>query len=127
MESVLSWNRGAEHIYGYCAGEVVGKPVSILLPSDRPGDISNILDTIRRGGRVDRHETTAIRKDGQKVHVSLIVSPIFDAAGRIIGASSIARDITERKEAEDAALRESQSRLERSQAFSPGDDGSYRT
>jgi PAS domain S-box-containing protein len=114
---ILSWNRGAEHIYGYRAGEVVGKPASILLPSDRLEDISNILDRIRRGERVDRYETTRIRKDGKIVHVSLIVSPIFDAAGRIIGASSIARDITERKEAEDA-LRESEARLERSQAFS---------
>ncbi len=98
---VLSWNRGAENIYGYLAGEMVGKPVSILLPSDRPGDIYNILDGIRRGGRVDNYQTTRIRKDGKKVHISLTVSPIFDAAGRIIGASSIARDITERKEGEE--------------------------
>ncbi len=114
---VLSWNRGAEHIYGYRAGEVVGKPAFILPPSDRPEDISNILDAIRRGERVDHYETTHIRKDGKKVQISLIVSPIFDAAGRIIGASSIARDITKRKEAEDA-LRESEARLKRSQAFS---------
>ncbi len=114
---VLSWNRGAERIYGYRAGEVVGKPAFILPPSDRPGDISNILDAIRRGERVDHYETTHIRKDGKKVRISLIVAPIFDAAGRIIGASSIARDITKRKEAEDA-LRQSEARLERSQAFS---------
>ncbi|MGO9018154.1 MAG: PAS domain-containing protein [Syntrophobacteraceae bacterium] len=98
---VLSWNKGAEKIYGYPAGEVVGKPVSILLPSDRPEDLSNILDSIRRGERVDHYETARIRKDGKKVHISLIVSPIFDAAGIIIGASSIARDITERKEGEE--------------------------
>ena len=98
---VLSWNRGAENIYGYLAGEVVGKPISILLPSDRPGDLHNILDGIRRGERVDNYQTTRIRKDGKKVHISLTVSPIFDAAGRTIGASSIARDITERKEGEE--------------------------
>jgi PAS domain S-box-containing protein len=97
---VSSWNRGAENIYGYPAREVVGKPASILLPSDRPGDISNILDSIRRGERVERYETTRMRKDGKKVHIALIVSPILDAAGEIIGASSIARDITERKEGE---------------------------
>ncbi len=98
---ILSWNKGAENIYGYRAREVVGKTASILLPSDRPEDVSNILDSIRRGERVDHYETTRIRKDGKKVHISLIVSPIFDATGRIIGASSIARDITERKEREE--------------------------
>ena len=114
---VLSWNSGAENIYGYSAGDVVGKPVSILLPSDLQEDMSNILEKIRQGGRVDHYETTRMRKDGKKVHVSLSVSPIFNAPGRIIGASAIARDITERKDAEDA-LRESQSMLEHSQAFS---------
>jgi PAS domain S-box-containing protein len=98
---VSSWNRGAENIYGYSAGEVVGKPASILLPSDRPEDITYYLDSIRRGERVERYETTRIRKDGKKVHISLIVSPIFDPAGRIIGASSIARDITKRREGEE--------------------------
>ncbi|MGO9311292.1 MAG: PAS domain S-box protein [Syntrophobacteraceae bacterium] len=114
---IVSWNRGAEKMYGYRAGEVVGKPVSILLPSDLPEDQSNIFDSVRRGGRVDHYETTRNRKDGKKVHVSLFVSPIFNAPGRIIGASAIARDITERKKAEDA-LWESQSMLEHSQAFS---------
>ena len=114
---VLSWNRGAEKMYGYRAGEVVGKPVSILLPSDLPEDQSYIFDSIRRGDRVDHYETTRIHKNGKKVHVSLVVSPIFNAAGRIIGASAIACDITARKEAEDA-LRESQAMLEHSQAFS---------
>ena len=114
---VLSWNRGAENIYGYCAGEVLGKPVSILLPSDLPEDQYHIFESIKRGSRVDHYETTRIRKDGKKVHVSLVVSPIFNTAGRIIGASAIARDISRRKEVEDA-LRESQSMLEHSQAFS---------
>ncbi len=98
---VLSWNRGAENIYGYHAGEVVGKPVSILLPSDRPWDISNILDRIRRGEQIEHYQTIRISKDGKQVHISLTVSPIFDATGRIIGASSIARDITARKEREE--------------------------
>ncbi|MGP8089123.1 MAG: PAS domain S-box protein [Syntrophobacteraceae bacterium] len=98
---VLSWNKGAENIYGYHTGEVVGKPVSILLPSDLPGDVSNILDRIRRGEQVEHYQTTRISKDGKKVHISLTVSPILDATGRIIGASSIARDVTERKEREE--------------------------
>ena len=98
---VLTWNGGAENIFGYHAGEVVGKPVSILLPSDLPGDVSNILDRIRRGEQVEHYQTTRISKDGKKVHISLTVSPILDATGRIIGASSIARDITERKEREE--------------------------
>ncbi len=99
---VSSWNRGAENVYGYAAGEVVGKPASMLLPSDSAEDVSNIfniLDGIKRGERVDHYETARVRKDGKKVQVSLSVSPIFNAAGKIIGASSIARDITERKKA----------------------------
>lgn len=99
--NVSSWNRGAEKVYGYPAGEVVGKPASILLTSGAPEEVSNILDCIRRGERVDRYETALIRKDGRKVHVSLSVSPILNAAGKIIGVSSIARDITKRKKAEE--------------------------
>ncbi len=99
--TILSWNRGAEKIYGYSAGEVVGKHVSILLPDDLPDDAANNLARIRRGEQVEQYDTISIRKDGKRVHIHLAVSPILNAAGQIIGASSIARDITRRKEAEE--------------------------
>ena len=114
---ILSWNRGAEKIYGYSALEMVGKPASILLPNDLPEDVFNILARIRRGEQVEHYETARIGKDGKKVHVDLVVSPILNAAGQIIGASSITRDITERKEAEEA-LRKSEIQLARTRAFS---------
>lgn len=114
---VFSWNKGAEKIYGYQSKEVMGKPLSTLLPADRPEDVSKILEKIKRGERVDHYETIRVRKGGQTVHVSLTVSPILNAAGRVIGASSIIRDITKRKETEDA-LHESEARLARTQAFS---------
>ena len=114
---ILSWNRGAEKIYGYSAREMVGKPASILLPNDLPEDVFNILARIRRGEQVEHYETARIGKDGKKVHVDLVVSPILNAAGQIIGASSITRDITERKEAEEA-LRKSEIQLARTRAFS---------
>jgi len=98
---VLSWNRGAEKIYGYSAEEIKGRSISVLAPSDRPDDVPQILDRIRRGEHVDHYETVRVRKDGSKIHVSLTVSPIKDPTGIIIGASAIARDISERKQAEE--------------------------
>ncbi|MGO9533182.1 MAG: PAS domain-containing protein [Syntrophobacteraceae bacterium] len=109
---VVGWDRGAQKIYGYQSQEVIGKPLSVLLPSDRPEDISKILDKIKSGERVDRYETTRLRKDGQIVYVSLTVSPIRNTASRIIGASSVIHEITKRKETENA-LRESQTHLAR--------------
>ena len=95
--TITSWNRAAELMYGYTAEEIVGKPVSILLAPDRPKEMEEILAKIRKGERVDHYETLRRRKDGALIHVSLTVSPIHDASGRLIGASSIARDISERK------------------------------
>ncbi|HWT00168.1 MAG TPA: PAS domain S-box protein, partial [Pyrinomonadaceae bacterium] len=102
---ILSWNPGAERLYGYTAAEAVGQPVTMLIPHDMPDEETRILAQIRRGERVDHYETVRRRKDGALLSVSLTVSPIKDASGRVIGASKIARDITARKRAE-AELRE---------------------
>ncbi|HZW75950.1 MAG TPA: PAS domain-containing sensor histidine kinase, partial [Caldimonas sp.] len=95
-----SWNRGAERLFGYSAPEIVGTTISRLVPPDRPNDATEILACIRRGERVDHYETERMRKDGQRIHASLTVSPITEATGRIIGASKIARDVSARRRAE---------------------------
>lgn len=99
--TVESWNDGARRLYGYEAEEVIGKSVELLLPHDRPNEEPYILDCIRRGERVDHYETVRVRKDGTLVDISLTVSPVIDGRGRIIGASKIARDISERKRAQE--------------------------
>jgi PAS domain S-box-containing protein len=109
---ITSWNQGAEKLYGYSAEEVKGKPVSILLPPDRPEELTQILERVKRGEPVQRYETERKREDDKIIDVSLTVSAIRDPTGRIVGASTIARDITERKRAEEA-LRESEDRLRR--------------
>src|SRR5438477_1440200 len=106
---ILSWNRGAERMYGYSAGDAIGRPISFLIPSDRRHEFDEILQSIRAGQRVAHHETRRLAKDGRVVDVSLTVSPIKDSAGQILGASTIARDITERKRVEQA-LRGSEAR-----------------
>ena len=106
---IVSWNPAAERIYGYAAQEMIGTSISVLVPPDRPDELMQILEKVRQGERVDHFETVRQRKDGSQIHVSLTVSPIRDASGEITGASTIARDITERKRAEEA-LRESQER-----------------
>ena len=98
---VTSWNKGAERIYGYAAEEIIGRPVSLLIPPDQPDELAQILERISRGEGL-HYETVRMRKDGQQIHVSLSVSPIKNATGKIIGASTIARNITERKRAEEA-------------------------
>jgi PAS domain S-box-containing protein len=98
---ITSWNRAAERLFGYKAEEVIGKPVSILIPSERPDEEPTILARLRRGERIDHYETIRVRKDGQRLHVSLTVSPIKNAEGRIVGASKIARDISEQKRAQE--------------------------
>ena len=95
--TITSWNRAAGLMYGYAAEEIVGKPVSTLLAPDRPKEMEEILAKISRGERVEHYETLRRRKDGTLIYVSLTVSPIHDTSGRLIGASSIARDISERK------------------------------
>src|SRR5437588_1825105 len=99
---VTSWNRAAEHMYGYSSEEIVGKPVSILLPPDRPNEVRDILSRLKRGERLKHYETSRVAKDGHQLNVSLTISPIQDAQGRIVGASTIARDITPLKMAEQA-------------------------
>jgi PAS domain S-box-containing protein len=98
---INTWNAAAERLFGYTAEEVIGKPVTILIPADRQDEEPKILERLRRGDRVDHYETVRQRRDGSLVEVSLTVSPIKDADGRVIGASKIARDITEHKRAEE--------------------------
>ena len=105
---ITTWNRAAERIYGYQAEEIIGQSISLLIPPDRPGEMTKILDRIRIGERVGPYDTTRRRKDGATIAISLTVSPIHDAAGRVVGASSIARDITERERIRDQASAASQ-------------------
>ena len=105
---VTSWNKAAETIYGYTAEEMIGKPFSVLVHKDRPDEIVDILKEVRGGRRVEHYETVRVKKDGSSISVSLTVSPIHDAAGKVIGASSIARDITERQRVEERARTTSQ-------------------
>ncbi|MCL5736254.1 MAG: PAS domain S-box protein [Actinobacteria bacterium] len=98
--TITSWNRAAAQMYGYTAEETIGKPISILASPDRPDEMDQILAKIRKGERIEHYETVRRRKDGQTLDVSLTVSPIHDAQGQLIGASSIGRDITGKKLAE---------------------------
>jgi PAS domain S-box-containing protein len=107
---VTSWNKGAERIFGYSPEEMIGKPGSVLIPTDRPNEESEIIDRLKQGKRIEHYETGRRRKDGKEIDVSLTISPIRDNEGRIIGASKIARDITERKRAQQAML-ESETRF----------------
>jgi PAS domain S-box-containing protein len=102
---ILSWNQGAARLFGYTAEEVIGKSIMILIPPDRAFEEPDILQRLKRGERVDHFETVRVRKDGQTLDISLTISPIKDKRGRVIAVSKIARDITERKQAE-ARLRE---------------------
>ena len=104
--NLLSWNHGAEQMYGYSAAEMVGRPVSVLVPPICADEIPEILERLKRGERVDHFETVRVRKNGETFDVSLNVSPVRDASGKIIGASTVARDITERKRAEAALIEE---------------------
>ncbi len=99
---IVTWNAGAERVFGYLPEEVVGKPVTILIPEDHINEEPDILARLRRGERVDHYETIRRRKDGTLINISLSVSPIKDASGRIIGAAKIARDITRQKQIEEA-------------------------
>src|SRR5262249_40256962 len=99
---ITSWNRGAERIFGYSAAEAIGRPIALLAPSDRADEMPTILDRIKRGERIEHFDTVRCAKDGRPVPISLTVSPIEDEEGTIIGASKIARDVTERKRADEA-------------------------
>jgi len=102
---IVSWNRGAERLYGYTSEEVIGRPTSLLIPINRTGEVANLLERVKRQEAVEHYETVRVRKDGREVLVSLSISPIRNEAGSITGASAIARDITERKKAEQALAR----------------------
>ncbi len=104
--TITAWNPGAQKLFGYSSSEAVGKPMRMLLPPERANEESDILARIRRGESVDHFETVRVRKDGKKIDISATISPLRDSSGAIVGASKIARDITERKRAEDA-VRES--------------------
>jgi PAS domain S-box-containing protein len=97
---VLTWNAGAERLYGYSAQEIQGRPISLVIPPDRAHELALIYERIRRGERVQHYETVRARKDGRQIDVSLSISPIKDVAGKIVAASAIVRDITERKRLE---------------------------
>jgi PAS domain S-box-containing protein len=107
--TLRTWNRAAEGLYGYTHDEIVGRSVEMLIPQDRANEFTTIMTQLRRGNTVPQLETERIRKDGQRVSVAVTASPIRDSSGKIVSASVITRDITERKRAE-AALRESERR-----------------
>lgn len=94
---ITTWNKGAERIFGYTADEAIGQPITIVIPEDRRNEEPSILARIHAGERVDHFETVRRRKDGTLIDISLTISPIVDSSGRIIGASKIARDISESK------------------------------
>jgi PAS domain S-box-containing protein len=98
---ITSWNRGAERVFGYAAEEAIGQPITIVIPQDRHDEEREILTRIRRGERIDHFETVRQRKQGNLIVVSLTVSPVKDAEGKIVGASKIARDITGRKRSQE--------------------------
>jgi PAS domain S-box-containing protein len=101
LEGVVgSWNKGAERLFGYTAAEMVGKSITTLIPADRDDEEPAVLERIRRGQHVKPYETVRMRKDGSLIEISLSVSPLVDADGKIIGASKIARDITAQKQAQ---------------------------
>jgi two-component system sensor kinase FixL len=107
---VTHWNRAAEAMFGYRAAEIVGRPIVVLFPPDRVAEEAMFLERIRRGERVEHYETVRQRKDGSRFPASLTVSPIYDDAGAIVGASKILRDLSERHDRE-KRLREAQSEL----------------
>ena len=120
---ITSWNNGAQRLFGYTSQEAIGEPVTLLIPADRHDEEPKILERIRRGERIDQYETVRQRKDGSLIDISLTVSPIRDLRGNIIGASKIARDISERKRAEerqDLLLREMEHRIKNLFALASG-------
>jgi PAS domain S-box-containing protein len=103
LEGVItSWNAGAERLYGYTALEAIGQSISIITPPELPNELPQIFDRLRRGRRIETHETVRMKKDGTRVRVSLTVSPVLDSTRAVIGASAIAQDMTEQKRMEEA-------------------------
>ncbi len=112
---IVSWNQGAERLFGYSAAEAVGESIALLIPPERLDEEPKILERLKRGERVDHFETVRMRKDGTRLNVSLTVSPVKDADGRVVGASKIARDVTERMRQEQA-LQQANRALQRANA-----------
>jgi PAS domain S-box-containing protein len=99
---ITSWNEAAQRIFGYAAHEVIGERVTLLIPADREDEEAGVLERVRRGERVEPYDTVRRRKDGSLVEIFVTISPVRDADGRIVGTSKIARDVTDRKRAEEA-------------------------
>src|SRR5438132_906587 len=97
--TIVSWNPGAERLYGYTPDEMIGRPNSIIVPAEHPDELPQILDRLRRGERIEHYRTTRVTKDGERITVSVTISPVRDASGTIIGASAIARDVGEHERA----------------------------
>ena len=97
---VVTWNAGAERLYGYAAAEAIGRPMFFLIPGDRQEEEGRIIEQLRRGQRVEAFETVRLTKDGRPVEVSVSVSPVRDSTGAVIGAAHVARDIGPRRQAE---------------------------
>src|SRR5260370_523214 len=108
--TILSWNSGAERLYGYTAEEVFGRPLALLVPPDRTDEFARIMKGLRRRQHFAHFETTRVHKDGHRIDISVTVSPVKNKAGTVVGASVIARDITDRKRVE-MALRQSEERF----------------
>ena len=102
--TIVSWNRGADYIFGYHADEIIGRSVHFLYPMNRQDELIDVMEQTRRGERVGRYETFRLHKDGHEIPVSMTVSPIRNARGEVIGASTIARDITQRRRDEEERI-----------------------
>ncbi len=107
---VSSWNPSAERIFGYSAEEIIGQPITLIIPPERRAEEAEFLERLRRGEHIDHYETVRVHKSGTRIDVSVSISPVYDAAGKLFAISKIVREITERKQAEQA-LRESEERL----------------
>jgi PAS domain S-box-containing protein len=107
---VTSWNAGAAEMYGYTADEMVGEEISVLIPPDRAGELGPVLERLRRGERIGHFATKRVRKDGSVIDVSLAISPVRDGSGAVIGAATVARDVTDKNHAE-AERRANEARL----------------
>ncbi len=115
---IVSWNRGAEHVFGFTEAEAIGQPITLIIPSELRGEEEAILQKTRAGEKVEHYETVRITKQGKQINVSLTISPMRDAAGTIVGASKIARDITNQRRAEEE-LKKSEERFSKAFRQSP--------